>query len=162
HALTAMWAQPRGPVHLSLAHDALTETCTAHYVPVGGYFADAQPLSAAAAEGALQLIGDAQRPQVRMAILAGAGIEHDAAAARLKELAERWSIPVATTLRAKGIFPEDHELSLGVFGYAGTRHATQAILGGDLDCLMVLGSGFSERDTMHWTVRERGIPSIIH
>src|SRR3954454_9222528 len=82
----------------------------------------------------------------------GAGVEHDAAAARLQELAERWSIPVATTLRAKGVFPEDHELSLGVFGYAGSRHATTAILGGGLDCLLVLGSGFNERDTMHWTV----------
>src|SRR6478735_1535653 len=45
HALTAMWAQPRGPVHLSLAHDALTGACTADYVKVGGYFAGAQPLS---------------------------------------------------------------------------------------------------------------------
>jgi acetolactate synthase-1/2/3 large subunit len=162
HALTAMWAQPRGPVHLSLAHDALTGACTADYVKVGGYFAGTQPLSLGAAEAALQLIGDAQRPLVRIAILAGAGVEHDAAAARLKELAERWSIPVATTLRAKGVFPEDHELSLGVFGYAGTRHATTAILGGDLDCLLVLGSGFNERDTMHWTVRERAIPCVIH
>src|SRR5262249_26281894 len=43
-----------------------------------------------------------------IAILAGAGVEHDAGAARLRELAERWSIPVATTLRARGVFPEDH------------------------------------------------------
>ncbi len=98
----------------------------------------------------------------KIAILAGAGVEHDAAAARLKEIAERWSIPVATTLRAKGVFPEDHELSLGVFGYAGTRHATNAILDGDLDCLLVLGSGFNERDTMHWTVRERSKALMIH
>ena len=70
-------------------------------------------------------------------------------------MAERWSLPVATTLRAKGVFPEDHDLSLGVFGYAGTRHATGALLGGELDCLLVLGSGLNERDTMHWTLRER-------
>src|SRR5262249_2370670 len=88
--------------------------------------------------------------------------EHDAAAARLQEIAERWSIPVATTLRAKGVFPEDHALSLGVFGYAGTRHATTAILDGDIDCLLVLGSGFNERDTMHWTVRERSKAFMIH
>src|ERR1700737_4351588 len=43
HALTAMWAQPRGPVHLSLTHDALTGECTAGYVKVGGFFAGAQP-----------------------------------------------------------------------------------------------------------------------
>ena len=95
-------------------------------------------------------------------MLVGAGVEHDAAAAQLRDIAERWSIPVATTLRAKGVFPEDHALSLGVFGYAGTRHATAAILGGDLDCLLVLGSGFNERDTMHWTVRECGKALMIH
>jgi acetolactate synthase I/II/III large subunit len=161
HALTTMWAQPRGPVHISLMHDALTGEVAADYVPVSGFFAQSQALSIAAAEHALQLLGAKNGP-VRIAILAGAGVEHDDAAARLRAVAERWSIPVATTLRAKGVFPEDHELSLGVFGYAGTRHATNAILGGELECLLVLGSGFNERDTMHWTVRERSKGLMIH
>src|SRR5581483_6432984 len=161
HALTTMWTQPRGPVHLSLMHEALTGESEAGYVKVGPFFAGAQALSRGAAEAALDLI--AKGGGGRIAILAGAGIEHDAAAARLKEVAERWSIPLATTLRAKGVFPEDHDLSLGVFGYAGTRHATAAILGGELDCLLVLGSGFNERDTMHWTLRERTKETrIIH
>jgi acetolactate synthase I/II/III large subunit len=160
HALTTMWAQPRGPVHLSLTHDALVGQSAADYAQVAPFFAQAQPLSAEAAETALKLL--ANRDRSRIAILAGAGVEHDAAAARLKEIAERWSIPIATTLRAKGVFPEDHALSLGVFGYAGSRHATAAILGGELDCLLVLGSGFNERDTMHWTVRERSKALMIH
>ena len=122
---------------------------------VGGFFAERAAAEPGAAEAALALLADPSGGNARIAILAGAGVEHDAAAARLKELAERWSLPVATTLRAKGVFPEDHELSLGVFGYGGTRHATSALLGGELDCLLVLGSGFNERDTMHWTLRER-------
>jgi thiamine pyrophosphate-dependent acetolactate synthase large subunit-like protein len=162
HALTAMWAQPRGPVHLSLTHDALIGEGAADYVAVSGFFAHAWRLSMEAAETALRLLADQAGAKSRIAILAGAGVEHDAAAARLQEIAERWSIPVATTLRAKGVFPEDHALSLGVFGYAGTRHATAAILGGDIDCLLVLGSGFNERDTMHWTVRERSKAFMIH
>jgi acetolactate synthase-1/2/3 large subunit len=160
HALTEMWTQPAGPVHLSLTHDALTGECDTRDRKVGGYFEGIKPLSREAAIGALdQLV---HRKPAKIAILAGAGIEHDDAAARLKEVAERWSIPVATTLRAKGVFPEDHDLSLGVFGYAGTRHASGAIIGGDLDCLLVLGSGFNERDTMHWTVRERSRAHMIH
>jgi acetolactate synthase-1/2/3 large subunit len=162
HALTTMWAQPRGPVHLSLTHDALTGECATAYRKVADFFTGAQPLSLAQAEAALRLLADPGDRNVRIALLAGAGIEHDAAAARLKEIAERWSIPVATTLRAKGVLPEDHELSLGVFGYAGSRHATSALLGGELDCLLVLGSGFNERDTMHWTVRERSKAFMIH
>jgi len=159
-ALTMMWAHPSGPVHLSLAHDALVGDVAADYAPVAPYFEAAAPLSTPAAIAALESL----RGGPKIAFLAGAGIEHDNAAALLKSIAERWSIPVATTLRAKGVFPEDHALSLGVFGYAGTRHATTTILGDPPDVLIVLGSGFNERDTMHWTLRGRaaGPTVIIH
>ncbi len=162
HALTAMWTQPRGPVHLSLPHDVMTAECTADYRAVSDYFKAVAPLSRPAAEAVLNLLGKATGPNI--AFLAGAGVEHDNAAALLKTVAERWSIPVATTLRVKGIFPEDHELSLGVFGYAGTRHATAAILDDPAHSLIVLGSGLNERDTMHWTLRERAAAetNIIH
>lgn len=162
HALTSMWAQPRGPVHLSLAHDALTGESAADYVKVLAFFTGAEPLSLAPADAALAALADAQRENGRVVFLVGAGVEHDSAAAVLRMVAERWSVPVATTLRAKGVFPEDHELSLGVFGYAGTRHATNAILDDELACLVVLGSGLNERDTMHWTVRERSRARMIH
>ena len=69
-----------------------------------------------------------------------------------KEGGGGWS-PVATTL-ASSVFPEDHDLSLGVFGYAGTATPPAALLGGELDCLLVLGSGQRARH-MHWTLRER-------
>jgi acetolactate synthase-1/2/3 large subunit len=162
HALTSMWAQPRGPVHLSLAHDALTGESAADYVKVLAFFTGAEPLSLAPADAALAALADAQRENGRLVFLVGAGVEHDSAAAVLKMVAERWSIPVATTLRAKGVFPEDHQLSLGVFGYAGTRHATNAILDDELASLVVLGSGLNERDTMHWTVREHSRARMIH
>ena len=158
HGLTSMLAQPSGPVHLSLTHDVLVADCDAKYVPVSDFFDNVMPLSLPAAERAITLLGRG----TRVAILAGAGIEHDSAAAALKTVAERWSIPVATTLRAKGVFPEDHELSLGVFGYAGTRHATAAFLAADLEVLLILGSGLNERDTMHWTLRGKSKAKMIH
>ena len=146
-AIATMQSRPRGPVHLSLTQDVLTGSCETEYEPVSGFFKDAAAVSPAESDAALDSI------KARVAILAGAGVEHDDAAAELKDVAERWSIPIATTLRAKGVFPEDHPLSLGVFGYAGTRHATAAILGEGLETLIVLGSGLSERDTMHWTLQ---------
>ncbi len=162
HGLTAMWSEPRGPVHLSLAHDVLVGECTANYAAVAGYFPQMLPLSRDAALAALARLTEAGARRTRIAFLVGAGAEHDHAAARLREVAERWSIPVATTLRAKGVLAEDHELSLGVFGYAGTRHATNAILDDALDVLLVLGSGLNERDTMHWTLRTRTKALLIH
>ena len=52
-------------------------------------------------------------------------------------------------------------MSLGVFGYAGTRHATAAILDEPLDVLIVLGSGLNERDSMHWTLRQRSKAMLL-
>jgi acetolactate synthase I/II/III large subunit len=68
---------------------------------------------------------------------------------------------VATTLRAKGVFPEDHPLSLGVFGYAGTHHARTALRDTDLDLLIILGSGLNERDTMHWSLELKPDSTIL-
>jgi acetolactate synthase-1/2/3 large subunit len=45
HGLTSMLAQPSGPVHLSLTHDALTGDCAADYTPVSKFFAGAMPQS---------------------------------------------------------------------------------------------------------------------
>jgi acetolactate synthase I/II/III large subunit len=59
HALTAMWAQPRGPVHLSLTQGALSGECDAAYRAVSGYFGAVAPLSRPAAERVLTLLGEA-------------------------------------------------------------------------------------------------------
>src|SRR5262249_20195894 len=71
HALTTMWAQPRGPVHLSLTHDALVGESAADYVAVSGFFARAWRLSMEAAETALRLLADQAGAKSRIAILAG-------------------------------------------------------------------------------------------
>ena len=87
----------------------------------------------------------------RVAILAGAGVEKsnasDLAATGGRSV---FMIPVATTLRAKGVFPESHPLSLGVFGYAGHRWAIETLLSPEVEVLVVLGSGLNQRDTMYW------------
>ena len=129
HALTTMWAQPSGPVHLSLTHDALTGECDAPTARSCGFFDGRRAAEPRAGARRARLSGAAEGGD------AGASPSWPAPASSTtrprrasRRSAERWSIPVATTLRAKGVFPEDHDLSLGVFGYAGTRHATAAIL----------------------------------
>jgi acetolactate synthase-1/2/3 large subunit len=164
-ALMEMAGPPSGPVHLSLPHDALIGEVHIVHDPIDQALFHPHAIDLGMAARALSpLLGDNGEAQAnRIAILAGAGVEHSGAADRLKALAERFAIPVATTLRAKGVIPEDHPLSLGVFGYAGTRHATAALLTRDLDLLFVLGSGLNERDTMHWSTRlapGRGMVSV--
>src|SRR5262249_57510199 len=55
---------------------------------------------------------------------AGGGALAAGAADEVKELAELLSMPVATTLVGKSVFPEDHPLSLGLGVYPRSRYAT--------------------------------------
>lgn len=154
HAMLHLLTEPAGPVHLSLPHDSQLSIIDAEYQPINAHLKHSDILSIDASEEALKCFieGENASPPVSIVILAGAGVEHATCSTALIQFAERWSIPVATTLRAKGVFPEDHPLSLGVFGYAGTHHSRMAILDHAPDLLIVLGSGLNERDTMHWTL----------
>ena len=69
----------------------------------------------------------------------------EAQAEALRELAEITGIPVVTTLMARGAFPDDHELCLGMPGMHGNYTAITAIQKSDL--LIALGSRFDDRVT---------------
>lgn len=150
HAVMAARAEPCAPVHLSVPRDAQAATIDATYAGIPRSLLHGDTLSQNAAQ---QSLGEFTAKTARIVVLAGAGVEHADAAGMLKDFAERWTIPVATTLRAKGVFPEDHPLSLGVFGYAGTHHARAALLDHAPDLLIILGSGLNERDSMYWSLQ---------
>jgi len=155
HAMIHLLTQPRAPVHLSIPRNIQEATIEAQYQTTGKNLTHPAVLSLSDAEATLVLFNQKINgtPPVKIVALAGAGIEHAECCEDLRRLAEKWSIPVATTLRAKGVFPEDHPLSLGVFGYAGTHHSRMAILDQPPDLLLVLGSGLNQRDTMNWTLK---------
>ena len=137
----------RGPAHLSVPLDVQNAVVPGHYAPLPAAAYDPMFLDKAAAERALAgLVGGSGS----VALLVGPGARHGSGPAALRAAAEAWQIPVATTLGAKGVLSEDHPLSLGVFGYGGTRWANELILGDELDYLIVVGSALSQRDTMQW------------
>jgi acetolactate synthase-1/2/3 large subunit len=154
-ALLQMRSQPTGPVHLSLPRDCQLGQMSVRHAATEGALTEPAVLSVSGAEASLRhfLAEGNGKPPVRIVLLAGAGMEHANAARALREFAERWHVPVATTLRAKGVVPEDHALSLGNFGYAGTHHARIALLDAPPDLLVVLGSGLNQRDTMMWSLQ---------
>jgi acetolactate synthase-1/2/3 large subunit len=90
---------------------------------------------------AAELILQARRP----VIYAGGGILKARAAEALRELAELCDIPVVTTLMARGAFPDDHPLCLGMPGMHGNYTAVTAMQQSDL--LIALGSRFDDRVT---------------
>jgi acetolactate synthase-1/2/3 large subunit len=95
-------------------------------------------------------------------ILAGPGIAHSGGTDALCSFAERFAIPVATTLHAKGAIAEDHPLALGVFGYGGSRWAIDGIRSDEVEMLLVIGSGLSQRDTMQWDPAMLPSRSLVH
>ncbi|MCU1497471.1 MAG: acetolactate synthase, large subunit [Acidimicrobiales bacterium] len=90
---------------------------------------------------AAELILAAERP----IIYAGGGILKARAAEALRELAELVEIPVVTTLMARGAFPDDHPLCLGMPGMHGNYTAIMSMQESDL--LIALGSRFDDRVT---------------
>lgn len=86
----------------------------------------------------------------RPAILAGSGVRNGWGARSLLKLAEKLQIPVMTTLKGKGVFPETHPLSLGVVGY-GCHPSTVDYLSEDIDVLLAVGTSMSDPATNGWT-----------
>ncbi|MFZ2549925.1 MAG: acetolactate synthase large subunit [Candidatus Microthrix subdominans] len=90
---------------------------------------------------AAEMILAAERP----VLYVGGGVLKARAAESLRELAELLDIPVVTTLMARGAFPDDHPLCLGMPGMHGNYTAVTAMQRSDL--LIALGSRFDDRVT---------------
>ncbi len=84
----------------------------------------------------------------RAVIFAGNGVALSGAQEELKALAELMGIPVATTLTAKGQFPETHALSVGCTGIWGSRAANDTCR--EADVILAVGTAFGEADCSSW------------
>ena len=160
HAVTHALARRR-PAHLSVPVDVQRAAIDTDWTPVPDAVVAARFLDEAALDQVLELFRgpDAAANTI---ILAGPGVSQAGADDRLVAFAERYDIPVATTLSGKGVIPEDHPLALGVFGYGGSRWAIDAIRAPEVEVLVVIGSGLSQRDTMQWDPRMLPSGSLVH
>ena len=141
-----------GPVLIDIPKDIVDprnpRSAMEWYWPTDSELTDAMPGYKPITKGdpvlikeAAAMIIAAQRP----VIYAGGGILKARAAEALRELAELTDIPVVTTLMARGAFPDDHPLCLGMPGMHGNYTAVTAIQESDL--LIALGSRFDDRVT---------------
>lgn len=90
---------------------------------------------------ALKLIREAKQP---LLYVGGGAITADAHA-EVHALAERFRLPVTTTLMGKGAFDEHHPLSVGMLGMHGTAYANYAV--SECDLLIAVGARFDDRVT---------------
>ncbi|BBU32757.1 acetolactate synthase (plasmid) [Burkholderia sp. THE68] len=79
----------------------------------------------------------------RPLLYAGGGVIASGAAAELRAFAERYQIPVVTTLMGLGAMPSRHELALGMLGMHGAACANYAVE--DCDFLIAVGARFDDR-----------------
>ena len=101
---------------------------------------------------ALALLSAATRP----IIVAGGGVITSEAERELVALAEKLSIPVATSLNAKTAIPWNHPLAVGVPGIYSRACANKAVFEADL--VFFIGSHTGGQVTHDWRIPPMGTP----
>lgn len=132
-----------GPVLVDIPVDVSKSVFTFRYpkeVKMVGYKPTYKAHSKQIKEAA-KMIAASKKPVV----YAGGGIARSGSWDKLMMLAEKMNLPVTTTLMGKGIFPDNHPLSLGMPGMHGTRYANYALM--ECDCLIAIGVRFDDRVT---------------
>lgn len=134
-----------GPVLVDIPKDVGLEEC--EYVPVypgevklSGYRPTVKG-NPRQINGAVELIAEARQPLLYV----GGGAILSKAHAQIQELAERFQLPVTTTLMGLGAFDEHHPLSVGMLGMHGTAYANFAV--SECDLLIAVGARFDDRVT---------------
>src|SRR5271166_447492 len=148
-AFTMLRSGRPGPVILAIPNATATYDETADpYRPVKGWKSAPDPADVRAAVD--QLLG-ARNPL----IYAGEGVIYAGASEDLKALAELVNVPVITTLKAKGAFPENHRLFVGVRGDQVARYLNKS------DLILAVGSSLSPGRFSH-AIPDAAKKTIIH
>ncbi|MBV8775747.1 MAG: thiamine pyrophosphate-binding protein [Alphaproteobacteria bacterium] len=173
-ALRACLSLPHQAAHVSLpadvggmkfATDILIPKVPANYraVPAGR--------DPAAAKEAMDTLAAAKRPLLylgngcRTALLGGQDMtpaERTAVAQRraaFEDMTTKFALAVTTTPNAKGVFPENHPMSLRNYGFGGSNWSVEYLAQGQktdsseplpYDALVILGSSLTQKSTNNW------------
>lgn len=156
-ALRVALSGRRGPVHINIPADIMKKMT--RYTPLAParYRLTSGGVDMEAIREAAKVLASAERA----VILAGHGVSLASASTELMRLAVQRRIPVATSPKGKGIFPENHPLSLGVFGFSGNPRADAVLLSDQVDVLIVIGSSLGETATHAWDQRLQPSKALI-
>lgn len=148
-----------GPVHLSVpANLAIAPVPVTGVRTTGTVRHAARAVDERTVLDIANVLAGARRP----VILAGHGVQVAGAWAQLRAVAERFRVPVATTPKGKGAFPENHPLAMGVFGFGGGTLAETHLLGEKVDVLLVVGSSLGEFQTHSYHPGLAANRTVIH
>lgn len=163
NALRQAVTGPAGAVHLSIPVDLYREPVPE--IPAAGRVCGmiaAPAVDPAVCAEVLRLVLSARRPLIllgngaRDALTGPAG-----SAAGLAGFCERFAVPVATTTKGKGLFPERHRAALGVASIGGSVPARAYLSAAPPDVVLVLGSSLGEWATRNWTCELQATRAFI-
>ena len=103
---------------------------------------------------AVALLKTAERP----VIVVGGGARSSGAGPEIVELAEKLSIPVATSLDGKDAVSDIHPLNVGIVGSYSRWCANRLVYEADL--VLYIGSGTGDQITNDWTIPRMGTTVI--
>ncbi|SHM89314.1 biosynthetic-type acetolactate synthase large subunit [Gracilibacillus kekensis] len=134
-----------GPVLIDMPKDISAEVIEAEFqanveLDLPGYQPTTKP-NPLQTKKLAEAIGNAKKP----VLLTGAGILFAEASEQVREFAEKYSLPVASTLLGLGAFPGDHPLFMGMAGMHGTYTSNTALY--ECDLLINIGARFDDRLT---------------
>jgi acetolactate synthase-1/2/3 large subunit len=146
-----------GPVHLNVPVDFWGKPADEIWFDPKTYRPTTHLFDRRAVASAADALLAAKKP----ALLVGSGVLSAGAEEHVETLAELLQARVATSPRAKGAFPEDHPLSMGVLGFAGHAQAKRTLLGTDVDLLFTIGASLNETTTFNWSPSLRAGKTLV-
>ena len=146
-ALRSMLGVANSPAFLSVPYYMQSEEIEAVYRPV-----ENRQVRSVDSISVKELVR-ALKQDKKIAFMVGNGTVLSGASNSLRSFARKYSIPVVTTLRAKGAISERDEMSFGVFGMGGSLQADALVMGNEKagierpDLLVLLGGNLNESNT---------------
>lgn len=132
-----------GPVVIDLPKDVSEMKTSFYYDPevtLPSYQPTIEP-NALQVKKILTQLKKAKKPL----IVAGGGVNYANATEELQAFAERYNIPVVSTLLSLGVMPIEHPLSLGMGGMHGSYASNMALM--ECDFMINFGCRFADRLT---------------
>jgi acetolactate synthase I/II/III large subunit len=132
---------PRGPVVIRIPVDVATSKMVGSKARSFVRRPDGDEIDAGSCARAAAMLAESSRPLIFL----GVGAREARVSSEILALAERLTCPVAVEIEAKGLFPENHPLSLGVFGGGG--HANEACakyFATGVDVLLAVGARMND------------------
>ncbi|MDT3705304.1 MAG: thiamine pyrophosphate-binding protein [Thiobacillus sp.] len=147
-ATQALLGREPGPVLLSVPYNVQKERVDEDVLEQIHLPGQTAARHAASIAELVELVQNARYP----VIVAGYGCIQAGARDVVAAFAERFGIPVTTSLKAKGVVAEGTPLSLGCLGVTSNDDARR-YLAEHADLLVFLGAGFNERTSYLWDAK---------